>query len=126
MESCLGARVPARWLSTFLAAVCAWMVVGAIPGSAGAKSSCRAVVVHATDSNANLNRPASVRVHRCDRIKVEFIFPTQDQLVYLWQVTHMPAKKVLKLHWRGFGSGTMETGTQIWTYQAVWAKARRP
>ena len=117
--SCLGARVPARWLSTVVAAACAWMVVAAIPGSAGAKFSCRTVVVHATDNNDIPKTRASVRVHRCERIKVEFVFATQGQLVYLWQVTREPAKKVLKLRGSGYGPSTSDTGTQIWTYEAV-------
>jgi predicted secreted protein len=87
--------------------------------AAAAKHSCRTVVVHATNSNAVPKKQASVSVHRCDRIKVEFVFATQATLVYMWRVTHKPAKKVLKLVSHGYGKNTTDTGTQVWVYRAV-------
>lgn len=75
--------------------------------------------MHGTDSDAGTSKPASIRVQRCDRVKVEFVFDTQDTLVYLWRVTHKPAVGVLKLVSHGYGKNTSDTSTQIWTYRAV-------
>ncbi len=100
-----------------IAAVTLLLMTG--PGVAGAKRFCRTVVVHGTRSDGTPRMQASVSVHRCDRIKVEFVFPTQNTLVYLWRVTHKPAKKVLKLASHGYGKSTAETGTQVWLYRAV-------
>ncbi len=104
-------------LALVAAVIC--IIAGAEAGAAGAKSSCRTVVVHGTDANANTRKPASITVHRCDRIRVEFVFLTQEQLIYLWQVTHKPSKKVLKLSSHGYGKSTSETSTQIWNYRPV-------
>jgi hypothetical protein len=102
-----------------LLAVLIGITVAAAPRAVAATSSCRTIVVHGTDSDAGTSKPASIRVQRCDRVKVEFVFDTQDTLVYLWRVTHKPAVGVLELVSHGYGKNTSDTSTQIWTYRAV-------
>ncbi len=118
MAQRLGIQVSVRWLHALGVIACAFVLAAATSSVAGATSSCRTVVVHGTDHNAVTRKPASIAVHRCERIKVEFVIPTQTALVYLWRVTHKPATKVLKLRSHGYGKNTSQTGTQIWMYRA--------
>lgn len=115
----LGIQVSVRWLHALGLIACAFVLAASTSPVAGATPSCRTVVVHGTDRNAVTRKPASIAVHRCDRIKVEFVFATQASLVYLWRVTHKPAATVLKLVSHGYGKSTSQTGTQVWVYRAV-------
>jgi predicted secreted protein len=88
-------------------------------GAARATPSCRTLVVNGTDGSAVTNGPASIAAKPCDRIKVKFVFETQEPLVYVWRVTRRPTANVLKLVSHGYGRNTSNTGTQIWIYRAV-------
>jgi hypothetical protein len=101
-----------RSLAAVAVATCAGMALPA--GAADARTPCRTVVVHAGQARGRLV------LHRCDRVKVEFLIGTQGEIFPDWEVARKPAAKILKFVSRGYGTpSSSDTATVIFTYRAV-------
>jgi hypothetical protein len=91
--------------------------VSVAAGTAAAKSPCRTRVV---DGSAGTGH-ASMVLHPCDRVKVEFSFGTQGEIVPDWEMSRRPNRKVFRFVSKKNGpyDASNDVATVIFLYQAT-------